>query len=123
MHWRLLLTTLVFVLTAGLWSASPALAAEPPTQPRPTLPDDYPRAFDRVGFVNASEPRGGRINVGADWYALATNVRVHTPASRHASIHALRDGVPVGLTVRRDREGEPLVIAIWVLPENYIEPS
>ncbi|PWG65145.1 hypothetical protein [Sediminicurvatus halobius] len=122
MHWRLLFT-LVLVATAGLWAASPALAAEPPTAPRPTLPDDYPREFDRIGFVNGSELRSGRINVGADWYALDTNVRVHTPATRHASIHALRAGVPVGLTVRRDREGQPVVVAIWVLPENYIEPS
>lgn len=107
----------------SLWTIPPAPAAEPPTDPRPTLPEYYPGAFDHVGFVNRADIRSGRISVGADWYELDSGVRVHTPATEHGSIHTLREGAPVGLAIRRDRAGEAVVVEIWVLPPGFIEPS
>lgn len=84
-----------------------------------TLPDYYPPAFRMWGVLDRLDIEGGEAVINDTLMAISTNVHVYTPNSRFVSIHTLRTGSKVGITMSGGGDQRPMITDIWVLPDDY----
>jgi len=88
-----------------------------------TLPGYYPPAFRMWGTLDRLDIDGGMAVINDTQMTISSNVHVYTPHSRFASVHTLRPGSKVGITMTVGGNQPPTITDIWVLPDDYSQRS
>ena len=83
------------------------------------LPGYYPPAFRIWGTLDSLDIDGGMAVINDLQMTISSNVHVYTLHSRFASVHSLRPGAKVGITMIVAGKQPPTITDIWVLPDDY----
>lgn len=84
------------------------------------LPEYYPEYFDQWGTLNGVNTQDDFIVIDDISTPLASDLKIHTPATQFGTLHSLRQGMKVGITFRSGASRR-MVSDIWVLPAGYSE--
>lgn len=84
----------------------------------PGLPEYYPEDFAQVGNLVGVNTQDNFIVVDDVSTLLASDLKVHTPATQFGTLRSLHPGMKVGITLR-EGASRRTVSDVWVLPAGY----
>ncbi len=114
------LSSVFLALSLVLPMAHQAMAAEPEVSQGIDLPSYYPESFQMKGVVNRVEVRRHYLVISGQKMSFDPNIKVHTLATEHASLYALRVGDPIGLNFLDGDRRQRILSEIWVLPPGSV---
>jgi len=83
------------------------------------LPDYYPSSFHRWGVIDRLDIAGGDVVVNDTLMHISENVKIHTPNTQFATVHALNKGAKIGVAFSTTSPVKRMIDEIWILPGDY----
>lgn len=109
-----------FVLLVLLWGFTSNVLAERSSVNTATLPAYYPGQFQHTGKISDIETSNSIIISGLR-YNIASYAKLHTKATKYATLGSLQVGHEVGFTATTGYNNSRKITELWVLPAGSVK--